>query len=200
MHEIQPAGDDNTPLGEDDADGLIPSHLTTRAELNQWEAVNIAQAVSRHSTGRRRNILSTQFLRELHRQMFDRTWSWAGSFRRSDNNISPYHWSTVATRLHDLVENTRAQFEACEKTDAELDEIAVRFHHELVRIHPWPNGNGRHARLATDLLLRQWRRPAFSWGGAASLVEGGAIRAAYIAALRNADNGDLTALGAFART
>lgn len=90
MHEIQPAGDGNTLLGEEDADGLIPSHLTTRAELNQWEAVNIAQAVSRYSTGRRRNVLSTQFLRELHRQMFDRTWSWAGSFRRTDNNISSY--------------------------------------------------------------------------------------------------------------
>lgn len=200
MREIEPAGDGNTPLGEEDADGLIPGHLTTRADLNQWEAVNIAQAVTKYSTGRRRDVLAPQFLHELHRSMFGRTWSWAGSFRRSDNNVSPYHWTTVATRLHDLVENTRAQFETSEKSEAELDEIAVRFHHELVRIHPWPNGNGRHARLATDLLLRQWGRPAFTWGGGASLADGGAIRAAYIAALRKADNGDLTVLRAFART
>jgi Fic family protein len=86
------------------------------------------------------------------------------------------------------------------KTDAELDDIVMRFHYELVRIHPWPNGNGRHARLAADVLLEAWGRPPFTWGSAGDLVAPGEVRAAYIAALRRADGGDFTPLRAFVRS
>lgn len=195
-----PTDDGNTPLSDGEADALIPSHLATRAELNQWEAVNIARAHARYSRWRRMDVLSTDFLRTVHRRMFDSTWKWAGAYRRSDNNISPYAWHTVPVRVHDLVENVRAQYEASTKADAELDGIATHFHHELVRIHPWPNGNGRHARLATDLLLAQWGRPSFTWGSGANLVDGGSARAAYIDALRKADQGDLEPLRKFGRS
>lgn len=94
----------------------------------------------------------------------------------------------------------RAQYEASGKSDTEVDAIATRFHHELVRIHPWPNGNGGHARLATDLLCAQWGRPAFTWGGGANLAEGGIARVAYIDALRRADRGDLQRLQKFVRS
>ncbi|MGH7650051.1 MAG: mobile mystery protein B [Gemmatimonadaceae bacterium] len=190
----------NTPLDDDDAQGLIPSHVTTRAELNQWEAVNIARAQARYSGRSRINVLDPEFLRTLHRRMFDDTWEWAGTFRRSDNNISPHAWHNVPTLLHDLVENVRAQYEASRKTDADVDAIATRFHHELVRIHPWPNGNGRHARLATDLLCAQWGRPAFTWGGGANLADGENARVAYIDALRCADRGDFESLVLFVRS
>lgn len=200
MNESIGGDDANTPLPDEEADALIPTHIATRAELNQWEAVNIARAQAWASARRRLNVLSTDTLRELHRRMFDRTWQWAGTFRRADVNISPYPSATVPVRMHELVGNARAQYEASRKGNAELDEIAMRFHYELVRIHPWPNGNGRHARLAADLLLERWGRPAFTWGSAADLAAAGAARPAYIAALRRADGGDFTLLREFVRS
>lgn len=131
--------------------------------------------------------------------MFGPTWSWAGHFRVSDKNISPYGWTNVPVLLHELVENTRQRYETSDKSPGAVDDIAIRFHHELVRIHPWPNGNGRHARLATDLLLRQWGRPRFTWGRGADLVKAGDARARYIHALRLADSGTLAELRSFVR-
>ena len=200
MNELIGGDDANTPLTDEEADALIPTHIATRAELNQWEAVNIARAQAWAAARRRLNVLSTDTLRELHRRMFDRTWQWAGTFRRADVNISPYPSATVPARMLDLVENARAQYEASRKANAELDDIAMRFHYELVRIHPWPNGNGRHARLAADLLLERWGRPAFTWGSAADLAAADTVRTAYIAALRRADGGDFTLLREFVRS
>lgn len=193
-------GDAATPIDEDEAAGLIPDHITTRAELNEWEAVNIASAHEWLATRRAPNVLDVGFLRELHRRMFGNTWNWAGKFRLTDKNVSPHHWSAVPTLLEDLVRDIRAQIDAAGETPAELDGIAVRFHHGLVRIHPWPNGNGRHGRLATDLLLEQWGRAPFTWGGGAALGDEGASREAYITALRQADAGDFAPLRQFARS
>ena len=183
-----PAG--NTPLDGDELDALLPAHLHTNGELNQWEALNIAQAHDWLARRRSADPLRVEFLADLHGRMFDRTWKWAGTFRRSDKNISPHHWTQVPVLLHELVENTRAQVAASGRTPAELDDVAMRFHHVLVRVHPWPNGNGRHARLATDVLLVHWGRPPFSWGEEANLAAMSAIRAEYIAALQRADGGD----------
>jgi Fic-DOC domain mobile mystery protein B len=199
-HDEGVAGDANTPLDEEEYDGLIPTHLSTRGELNQWEALNIAQAQKWLSQRRPGDVLSVDFLRELHRQMFGETWRWAGQFRRSDKNNSPYAWTQVPVLLRELIENTRAHYEASDKTPATIDEIATRFHHQLVRIHPWPNGNGRHARLATDLLLEQWGRPAFAWGSGADLTKANGPRTNYIEALRRADAGDLRPLLEFVRS
>ena len=75
----------------------------------------------------------------------------------------------------------------------------MRFHHRLVQIHPFPNGNGRHARLAADLLVMRLGRERFSWG-IESLRNAGAMRHRYIAALKTADNFDLGPLLGFARS
>lgn len=191
--------DGATPLTEDETDGLIPPHLSTRAELNQWEATNIASANSWIGS-RVPTVLDVAFLKELHRRMFDETWEWAGEFRRSDKNISPYHWTEMPRLIHDLIANTQVRYEHSAKTDEALDGLAARFHFELVRIHPWPNGNGRHSRLMTDLLLRSWARPEFSWGSVAHQTNRGPIRAQYIAALKAADAGNFDALIQFVRT
>jgi len=192
--------DAHTPLDDEERDGLIPAHLTTRRELNEWEGLNIAQAYAwlarRHPT----DVLAVDFLRALHQRMFGDTWAWAGKFRTSDKNISPHAWPVVPMLMHDLVENTRVRQVTSPRTDTARDELAVRFHHELVRIHPWPNGNGRHSRLATDLLLVQWGRPVFTWGAGASLETLGEARGTYIRALRSADAGDYTLLRTFCRT
>jgi len=191
--------DGSTPLEDEELEGLIPLHVQTKSELNQWEALNIARGQEWASNHRSLNPMSVTGLKDLHVAMFGETWSWAGSFRQSDKNISPYHWIQVPVLMHELVENTRASYEANSKAQANLDEIAVRFHHQLVRIHPWSNGNGRHARLATDVLLERWGRPRFTWGSRADLISEGVARNAYLAALRAADGGRYDLLLEFVR-
>jgi Fic-DOC domain mobile mystery protein B len=127
--------------------------------------------------------------------MFDKTWEWAGQFRTTDTNIG-IPWPNIPAELHNLCEDTR--FWIARQTYPWV-ELGARFHHRLVSIHPFPNGNGRHARLATDILLRQHGQQAFTWGSQ-SLTPTGETRTAYIAALQSADKGDLEPLVAFVET
>ncbi len=83
--------------------------------------------------------------------------------------------------------------------DAGLSETAAWFHHRLVFIHAFSNGNGRHARLLTDLLLIALKQPPFDWG-AGDLVVAGEVRARYLDALRRADGRDYSLLRAFVRS
>lgn len=187
-----------TPVDPDEAHALLPGHLQTQPQLNQWEALNIARAFRWGSRRRGEDWLSTSALKELHQRMFGETWRWAGTYRTSDKNISPYRWTQVPELMENAVANTRTRYESSDESPAALDDIAMRFHHELVHIHPWPNGNGRHARLATDLLLRSWGRPLFTWGSSASGSDAD-LRARYITALRHADRGDYSLLMPFVR-
>jgi Fic-DOC domain mobile mystery protein B len=185
-----------TPLDADEAAQLIPRHIATQNALDEWEQANILRAVQWARRQKAPTVLTEDFCRELHRRMFDRTWRWAGQFRQSDKNIG-CAWPQVATRLRQLLDNTRYQMD--ENVFA-LDEAAARFHHQLVLVHPFPNGNGRHSRLMTDCLMRQNATPLFSWGSAQNLADAGAIRQRYIAALRAADAGDIAPLVAFVRS
>lgn len=190
----------NTPLDEDEIDGLIPSHIRTRAELNAWEATNINDAVAWAYGRVHVDILSVENLRDLHRRMFGDAWAWAGAFRTSDKSISPYHWPQVPAMMRDLVDDTRAQRDANDRADGVPDEVTLRFHHRLVRVHPWPNGNGRHARLATDLLLRELKRPAFTWGSAEDTESAESVRRRYLRSLEAAGGGAFDSLRAFVRS
>ena len=186
-----------TPLDPDEAAGLIPTHITTQGDLNAWEQINIAQGGQWAVRQKKRDLLDEGFVRDLHRQMFDQTWRWAGTFRNSNKNIG-VDWTQVSVKLRNLLENTCHQI-AHQVFDA--DEIVVRFHHQLVWIHVFPNGNGRHARLMADLLAVRLGRPRFTWGGGkASLTSAGTLRAQYLAALRTADQGQFNDLIAFARS
>lgn len=192
------APDGATPIDPDEAEGLIPADLVSQRELNEWEARNIREAARWLSAARGFDPLAVHDLRELHRRMFDQTWRWAGAFRKSDKSVTPHHWTQLPVLMRNLGADTRAQLDASDRSPASLDDIAARFHHTLVRIHPWPNGNGRHARLATDVLLERNGRPSFTWGSA-NLVADGEARTRYIAALRAADRGDFSPLTAFVR-
>lgn len=184
-----------TPLTPDERQGLIPTYITTRAELNEAEHLNITDAEG-WLFQRRRNVLDIGFLRRLHRRMFGQVWRWAGAWTaQHDRRLGVDSWS-VEPELQALIEAV-AFWIAHDVFDP--DEIAARFHHKLTWIHPFPNGNGRFARLATDRLLVSLGRPRFTWGGA-GLIAPGAQRAAYVAALRAADNHDLRPLLAFVRT
>lgn len=183
-----------TPIDPDEAEGLIPEHVTTRGELDELEEANIQEGLE-WALRRSREVLSEEFVYELHRRMFDSVWAWAGKVRLRDKNIG-VDKHTVRMEVRKLIEDARYWRE---NLVYEPDELAVRFHHRLVSIHPFPNGNGRHARLMADLLVRQLGADAFSWGGA-SLTNTSDLRTAYIGALRKADEGNVGPLLEFARS
>jgi len=186
-----------TPLDPDEKEGLKPKHISTQGELNEWEQLNIIKGARWAQRQLKQDILDDVFLRELHKRMFSDTWTWAGTYRKSDKNIG-CDWRQISMRVRNLLENTKYQVE---HQAIPLDELVARFHHLLVLIHPFPNGNGRCCRLITDLLLRKMGQEPFSWGrgGYASLVSQSELRAEYLAALRAADQGDIAPLLAFAR-
>lgn len=196
--------DSRTPHGatpvDPEAEGLLHAHVSTRAELDELEEANIQigleWAVRRAITrGRRIDVLSEEFLYALHERMFGEVWSWAGEVRRSEKNIGVER-HRIRVEVRNLVEDARVWRE---RQVYSPDEIAVRFHHRLVSIHPFPNGNGRHARLMADLLVMQAGRPAFTWGGG-RLTTTSELRTTYIAALREAAGGDIAPLLEFARS
>jgi Fic-DOC domain mobile mystery protein B len=186
--------DANTPLDAEEMQQLIPSYITLRRELNEAEQVNIAYA-SKWLSSRRSDPLDEAFLRELHRRMFGQVWRWAGQYRKTARNIGV---DANRVRMDTAQALDDARFWVANATYAP-DEIAVRFSHRLVAIHPFPNGNGRLSRMAGDLLAVQLGRPQFSWGSH-SLTDANVTRAAYIAALRAADAHDLGPLILFARS
>ena len=174
-----------TPIDPDEVAGLIPSHLTLQSELNEFEEANILLAADWLFVRRRGDPLDERFIRDVHRRMFGKTWKWAGHFRRSDKNIG-VPWNDVPVRLRQLVDDVRAQIS---HRAYAVDETVARFHHRLVAIHAFPNGNGRHARMMADLLLTELDGRRFEWGRG-SLAPVSELRARYIAALQSADRGD----------
>lgn len=191
---FDPGDDAATPLEPDERRQLIPTYITTRAQLNEAEQIGIT-AADEWAFKRKRDVLNEKDLLALHKRMFGKVWKWAGAFRITERNIgvSPY---LIATQLRMLLDDVRFWIDHATYAP---DEIAVRFHHKLVWIHPFPNGNGRHARMAADLLAVSLGRPRFTWGSA-SLVEAADTRAQYVAALRAADAHDIAPLLAFARS
>jgi Fic-DOC domain mobile mystery protein B len=185
-----------TPIDSDDEEGLLLTHITTRGELDRWEQDNIVEALAWVDKTRPADILNEQFVKELHRRMFGNVWRWAGHFRRSDKNIG-VTWHLIPTSLRDLCDDARLWIEL---QDESPDEIGVRFHHRFVSIHPFPNGNGRHARLMTDLLLLNVLNcSGFTWGSE-DLSRAGNARQRYIAALHAADENNYEPLLEFVRT
>ena len=190
-------GDGATPLTPEESEGLRLTHITTRGELNRWEQDNIADGEAWAFERRKRDILSEGFVRRLHKRMFGNVWRWAGEFRKSEKNIGEVNWRDIPVRLRELLEDVN---EWIASGTYSADEIATRFHHRLVFIHPFPNGNGRHARTITDLLLVQvLHRPRFSWGGG-DIVDPGDCRRLYIKALRAADGHEYGPLLEFVRS
>lgn len=188
--------DPNTPLSPEELADLIPS-LATKEELNEWERENILRArewAVRDRTSAA-DVPTDSYVWKLHKRMFDQTWKWAGEYRRTEKNIGiPVY--QIREQLAALLGDVRYWIE---HSTFPPDEIAVRFHHRLVVIHPFPNGNGRHARLIADILAMKLSRPTFTWG-AADLVKPSEARAQYLNAIRAADQGDIQPLIEFARS
>lgn len=197
MTDLFQEPDDSTPLAPEEREGLLQSWITHRVDLNEAEQENIVKGAAwvRRSRGRTIDgLLNEGFVRTLHKRMFGEVWKWAGSYRQTERNIGIDAYR-IANELGNLFGDVRYWVE--HKTFPP-DEIAIRLHHRLVAIHPFPNGNGRHARLMADLLIELLRGEPFSWGGG-SLANVGELRARYIAALRAADDHDIRPLLEFAR-
>ena len=174
-----------TPLGPEDLEGLKLS-ATTHGELNELEAANIARGQGwalRARATRMPGMLSDQYVQRLHKEMYGEVWAWAGQYRHSDKSIGVTH-TKIWTELRTVYDDARYWIE---HGTFPADELAIRLHHRLVKVHPFPNGNGRHARMIADLaLLRHFKVQRLPWGGN-QLVNSDPRRTEYIDALRAAD-------------
>lgn len=189
-----PQGDGSTPLTDEEREGLKLSYVTNRAELNAAEQANILQAEA-WAFKRNNKVLNRDFLNDLHGRMFGNVWKWAGKYRTTGKSVGVNAYR-IETDLQQLIDDSAYWIKL---SSYEPDEIAARFHHRLVYLHPYSNGNGRHSRLAADLLLELMDRPRFTWGSE-SLANPGEVRQAYIGALRAADRHDYGPLMEFVRS
>lgn len=187
-----------TPLDEEEKRDLIPS-LVTREDLDAFEQENILEArkwVMQKSTLAKLDVFTEKFLLNLHKRMYGHVWKWAGTFRKSNKNIGVDR-IYITTELHQLLGDAAYWLE--HKTYP-ISDLAVIFHHRLVKIHLFPNGNGRHARMCADVIIAKFGGEKLSWGGNSDLTKPDEIRTRYIAALREADAGNYEPILAFARS
>lgn len=179
--------DGETPLDPDEMEGLKHPHIQTRGELNQLEHHNIQEGYKWLTRQRKhKDIISEAFLLDLHYQMLGQVWSWAGSFRRTEKNIG-VDPLVIGVELRNLLDDVKYWIE---HGTYSREEFAARFHHRLVKIHLFPNGNGRHARVMTDVILETILDVLPIEWGASTLDVNGKHRQVYISALRAADNND----------
>jgi Fic-DOC domain mobile mystery protein B len=183
--------DGATPLNPNEMDGLRFKHVSTRGELDQLEQANITEGMTWLDKQKTPDVLTERFICNLHKQLLGDVWEWAGSFRKTEKNIGvdPFQ---IAIQLRQLLDNVRYWIE----NDTYLPrELAARFHHRLVSIHAFPNGNGRHARIMADAVLTKlMNEPGIDWAGGYKLENMNERRNEYIAALRAADGHDFSAL------
>ncbi|HRP56903.1 mobile mystery protein B [Agriterribacter sp.] len=190
--------DGQTPLDEEEKEGLLIPAIATRGELDEFEQQNIEQAVQ-WTLGRSfkpDTVFTEDFVRTVHKRMYADVWAWAGEFRKTNKSIGTDKWQ-IPTELRHLLDDVRYWHE---HSTYPPDEIAVRFKHRIVSIHCFANGNGRHSRLMADIIIEKiYRQPVFTWG-TAKLSGQGDARATYLRAVKAADKGDYRLLMAFARS
>jgi Fic-DOC domain mobile mystery protein B len=189
--------DGQTPLDEEESEGLLIPGITTRQELDEFEQLNIERAF-KWALGKKfatERILTEAFVKQVHKKMYEEVWKWAGQFRNSNKNIG-VPWTQIGVSLKYLLDDCKFWID---KNTYSSDEIAVRFKHRIVQIHCFSNGNGRHSRFMGDLLITNiFKSESFSWGSN-SLVKAGEERSVYLQAIKAADQGNIVPLLEFSR-
>ncbi len=189
--------DGQTPLEEEEKEGLKIKSITTQEELDEFEQLNIEKAVewTIHTKLKPENILTEKFIKNLHKKMYGDVWKWAGEFRKTEKNIG-IPWTKIGIELKNLLDDTKYWIE--NKTYSP-EEVAIRFKHRIVSIHCFPNGNGRHSRMMADIVIESmFGKEIFSWHQS-NMVKANETRKEYINALRKADNGNIAPLIKFAK-
>ncbi len=190
--------DGQTPIDEEEKEGLLIPTIATRTELDEFEQQNIEQAVqwSIARTVKTQELFTATFVCEVHRRMYGDVWAWAGEFRKTNKNLGVDRWQ-ISVELKALLDDVLYWVE---NETYPPDEIALRFKHRLVSIHCFANGNGRHSRLMADIVIdKLYHLPVFTWG-AANLSQEGDARAMYLKAIKEADKGEYAPLLEFARS
>jgi len=189
--------DGQTPLSEEEKDGILVKSITTRREIDELEQLNIEKAIEwiLSRKFKKELILTEEFIKTVHIKMFGDVWAWAGKFRISEKNIG-VDWIKIGVELRVLLADTT--FWIDNKTYSP-DEIAIRFKHRLVKIHCFPNGNGRHSRVMADIIIEfVFGKEVFNWNNS-NMVKPDRVREEYINSIRLADNDDIKGLLDFAR-
>lgn len=190
--------DGQTPLDEEEKEGLKIKSITTKSELDEFEQLNIEKAVewTIHANLKAESILTEKFVKSLHLKMYGEVWKWAGKFRKSNKNIG-IEWPSIGIELKQLLGDALYWVE---NNTFSPEEIAIRFKHRIVAIHCFPNGNGRHSRLMADIIMESiFGEKVFTWHQS-NMVKANDIRKEYITALRKADHGEINPLIEFAKT
>lgn len=185
-----------TPLDEDEKEGLRIPTIATRGELDEFEQQNIEQAIlwSLNRSLKIETVLTENFIKALHKRMYGSVWKWAGEFRKTDKNIGIDKWQ-IPTALRALLDDTLYWY--VNKTYSP-DELTLRFKHRLVSIHCFSNGNGRHSRLMADIIIQKiFKLPVYTWGSTSDQT---GSRNAYLKTIKIADNGNIEPLIDFARS
>ncbi|CAM4271988.1 mobile mystery protein B [Zobellia nedashkovskayae] len=189
--------DGQTPLDEEEKEGLKIKSITTQGELDEFEQLNIEKAVewTIHSKFKVENILTEKFIKNLHKRMYSDVWKWAGQFRKTEKNIG-IPWTQIGLELKNLLDDTKYWID---NNTFPPEEIAIRFKHRIVSIHCFPNGNGRHSRMMADIIMESiFGNEIFNWHQS-NMVKANETRKQYIKALREADNGNFKKLIKFAK-
>ena len=190
--------DGQTPLDEDEKEGLLIQSIATRGELDEFEQQNIEDAIQWSLTRKFKSeqIPSEYFIQELHKRMYKNVWRWAGAYRKTNKNIGVDKLE-IPVALRSLIDDA---YYWLENNIYDPEEFAIRFKHRLVSIHCFPNGNGRHSRMIADIIVEKiFQQPVFSWGSK-NLSDEKESRGKYLLALRKADKGDFSLLLKFARS
>jgi len=190
--------DRQTPLNQEEKEGLKIKSITTQGELDEFEQLNIEKAVewTIRTKFKPENILTEKFIKNLHKKMYGDVWKWAGEYRRTEKNIG-IPWIKIGIELKNLLDDTKYWIE--NKTYSP-EEVAIRFKHRIVSIHCFSNGNGRHSRMMADIIIESiFGKEIFSWHQS-NMVKANQTRKEYINALRKADKGDVEPLIKFAQT
>lgn len=179
-----------TPI--DDISGLKPPWVKTQKDLNQVEAENISNAVSKYllkAISPPKKWFNTSTLKKIHYDMFCDVWDWAGEFRNTQTIPGMPSYQIV-----EALENLCCDvfFWCNESCNLSVIEQAAIIHHRLVFIHPFLNGNGRFSRLVSDRYLKSFKCPFPDWP--TDLNKDGRHRKSYIKALQKADQGNIKPL------
>lgn len=189
--------EDQTPLDEEEKEGLLIKAISAQNELDEFEQLNIEKAIewTIHTKLTADKILTEKFIKDLHKRMYGEVWKWAGEFRKSNKNIG-IKWTLIRIELKSLLDDTKYWIK---HKIYPPEEISIRFKHRIVTIHCFPNGNGRHSRMIADIIMESiFGKDIFTWHQS-NMVKADKTRKKYIATLKEADNGNIQPLIDFAK-